>query len=124
MTFCKHFLFTLSLVSLQPFEFDPMEKNKHKFMVQSMFAPEGEINLESLWKETDPSALMDSKLKCVFVMPDGPGGVTSDVEINNIKSDFGGVMPKQSIPPSPKVRLRAWLTSQYQCVVPLYSCRY
>ena len=36
------------LVSLQPFEYDPAEKNKHKFMVQSMFAPDGEINQDTL----------------------------------------------------------------------------
>ena len=35
-------------VSLQPFDFDPNEKNRHKFMVQSMFAPEGDINQETL----------------------------------------------------------------------------
>lgn len=35
-------------MSLQPFDFDPTEKNKHKFMVQTMIAPEGEVNLESL----------------------------------------------------------------------------
>jgi len=35
-------------VSLQPFEYDPLEKNKHKFMVQSMFAPEGEIDQDKL----------------------------------------------------------------------------
>ena len=36
-------------VSLQPFEFDPAKKNNHKFMVQSMFAPEaGEINQDTL----------------------------------------------------------------------------
>lgn len=28
---------------LQPFDFDPNEKNNHKFMVQSMFAPSGLI---------------------------------------------------------------------------------
>jgi len=56
-------------VSLQPFEFDPAEKNRHKFMVQSMFAPEGEVNQETLWRESDASVMMDSKLKCVFVMP-------------------------------------------------------
>ena len=28
--------------------FDPNEKNKHKFMVQSMFAPDGEINQDTL----------------------------------------------------------------------------
>ncbi|KAJ8964940.1 hypothetical protein NQ317_007678 [Molorchus minor] len=56
-------------VCLQPFLFDPAEKNKHKFMVQTVFAPEGEINLEQLWKEISPEQLMDSKLKCVFEMP-------------------------------------------------------
>ena len=35
-------------MSLQPFEYDPNEKNKHKFMVQSMFAPDGEINQDTL----------------------------------------------------------------------------
>ena len=35
-------------VSLQPFEYDPNEKNRHKFMVQAMFAPEGEINPDTL----------------------------------------------------------------------------
>ncbi|PVD21240.1 hypothetical protein C0Q70_19411 [Pomacea canaliculata] len=30
-------------VMLQPFEYDPSEKNKHKFMVQSMYAPDGKI---------------------------------------------------------------------------------
>ena len=42
-------------VSLQPFEYDPAEKNKHKFMVQSMFAPDGEINQDTLvrnWRYT------------------------------------------------------------------------
>ncbi|CAH3139167.1 unnamed protein product [Porites lobata] len=53
-------------VMLQPFEYDPKEKSKHKFMVQTMFAPEGQIDHETLWKEADQSAFMDSKLKCVF----------------------------------------------------------
>ena len=34
---------------LQPFDYDPAEKNKHKFMVQTMFLPDGEeADLESL----------------------------------------------------------------------------
>ena len=34
---------------LQPFEYDPNEKNKHKFMVQTMFAPGDKVdNLEQL----------------------------------------------------------------------------
>jgi len=57
-------------VMLQPFEYDPAEKNKHKFMVQTMFAPDGEIESHDLlWKDVSPENLMDSKLKCVFEMP-------------------------------------------------------
>jgi len=56
-------------VMLQPFDYDPNEKNKHKFMVQSMFAPEGDINTDTLWKDASPESLMDSKLKCVFELP-------------------------------------------------------
>ncbi|CAG9763387.1 unnamed protein product [Ceutorhynchus assimilis] len=57
-------------ICLQPFHYDPTEKNKHKFMVQTVFAPEtGDTNLEILWKEISPEQLMDSKLKCVFELP-------------------------------------------------------
>lgn len=54
-------------VILQPFNYDPAEKHKHKFMIQSMFAPdEGDINLEQIWKEVSPDQLMDTKIKCNF----------------------------------------------------------
>jgi len=36
------------VVMLQPFDYDPKEKSKHKFMVQTMFAPEGEVDHETL----------------------------------------------------------------------------
>lgn len=38
-------------------------------MVQTVFAPDGDINLEQLWKDISPDQLMDSKLKCVFELP-------------------------------------------------------
>lgn len=56
-------------IILQPFIFDPNEKNKHKFMVQSMIMPEGDISTEQLWKDVSPDDLMDSKLRCVFELP-------------------------------------------------------
>jgi len=56
-------------VMLQPFEYDPSEKNKHKFMVQTMYAPDGPYDAETLWKDAKSEALMDSKLKCVFELP-------------------------------------------------------
>lgn len=33
---------------LQPFDYDPNEKNKHKFMVQTIFAPPNASDMESL----------------------------------------------------------------------------
>ncbi|XP_033625669.1 vesicle-associated membrane protein-associated protein B-like [Asterias rubens] len=56
-------------IMLQPFEYDPNEKNKHKFMVQSLIAPPGEVDQESIWKSQEGGALMDTKLKCVFELP-------------------------------------------------------
>jgi len=57
-------------ICLQPFDFDPNEKNRHKFMVQSLVAPEGEFNAEQVWKEVKLEQLMDSKLRCVFELPE------------------------------------------------------
>ncbi|XP_063062809.1 vesicle-associated membrane protein-associated protein A isoform X2 [Engraulis encrasicolus] len=56
-------------VMLQPFDYDPNEKSKHKFMVQTIFAPSGVTDLEGMWKDAKPDELMDSKLRCVFEMP-------------------------------------------------------
>ncbi|XP_068197213.1 vesicle-associated membrane protein-associated protein B/C-like isoform X1 [Antennarius striatus] len=56
-------------VMLQPFEYDPNEKSKHKFMVQSMLAPFDMTDMEGVWKEAKPEELMDSKLRCTFEMP-------------------------------------------------------
>lgn len=67
-------------VMLQPFEYDPKEKSKHKFMVQTMFAPDGDTDHETLWKEADQSQFMDSKLKCVFeYVDDGEGNPETSV---------------------------------------------
>lgn len=80
---------------LQPFVYEANEKNKHKFMVQTVFAPEEAYSFEELvsivfslpllslpialaymsassrfifqWKNANN--LMDSKLKCVFDVP-------------------------------------------------------
>ncbi|GAA6085753.1 vesicle-associated membrane protein-associated protein B/C isoform X1 [Tachysurus ichikawai] len=56
-------------VMLQPFDYDPNEKSKHKFMVQSLVAPPDMTDMEGLWKEAKPEELMDSKLRCVFEIP-------------------------------------------------------
>lgn len=56
-------------IILQPFIFDAAEKNKHKFMVQSMIMPEGDVSIDQLWRDVSPDDLMDSKLRCVFELP-------------------------------------------------------
>ena len=91
-------------VSLQPFDFDPREKNRHKFMVQSMFAPDASDanDNESLWKEADAANIMDSKLKCVFVMPESAAvNVNESSALNN--DNDAGQMTAKVMPPSPKV---------------------
>ncbi|XP_054719440.1 vesicle-associated membrane protein-associated protein B-like isoform X1 [Uloborus diversus] len=57
-------------VMLQPFDYNPNEKNKHKFMVQTMIVPDGDVNIDNLWQNPPPESLMDSKLRCVFDMPE------------------------------------------------------
>ncbi|XP_020292910.1 vesicle-associated membrane protein-associated protein A [Pseudomyrmex gracilis] len=58
-------------VCLQPYDFDPSEKNKHKFMVQTVVAPDDDDDEYPMdvWKDINPDQLMDSKLKCVFENP-------------------------------------------------------
>lgn len=68
---------------LQPFDYDPNEKSKHKFMVQSMFAPTDTSDMEAVWKEAKPEDLMDSKLRCVFELP-AENDKPHDVEINKV----------------------------------------
>lgn len=62
-------------VTLQPLE-SGVDKNKHKFMVQSVFVPEvtpddniSQFNVDRMWKMQPPEEFMDSKLKCVFELP-------------------------------------------------------
>jgi hypothetical protein len=58
-------------VLLQPFNYDPSEKNKHKFMVQYLYLNDAEMQLSvdailNKWKDFPASRLLDLKLKCLF----------------------------------------------------------
>lgn len=58
-------------VLLQPFIYDPNEKNKHKFMVQYMYLNDNEMQYSvneilNMWKDVSNSRLLDLKLKCIF----------------------------------------------------------
>ncbi|KAH8386792.1 hypothetical protein KR093_002597 [Drosophila rubida] len=70
-------------ICLQPFMYDQQEKNKHKFMVQCVLAPQDAdlTDLNKLWKELEPDQLMDAKLKCVFEMPPS---------VSNTENNSGG----------------------------------
>ncbi|XP_053401330.1 vesicle-associated membrane protein/synaptobrevin-binding protein-like isoform X3 [Mercenaria mercenaria] len=102
-------------VMLQPFDYDPNEKNKHKFMVQTMFAPDGKIeNQEQLWKDVLPEQLMDSKLKCVLD-PTGNSAPTvgnvdsqkrQDEEIRRLKEQINALKEENSNIKAEEVRLR------------------
>ena len=92
-------------VSLQPFEYDPAEKNKHKFMVQSMFAPDGEINQDTLvrailvsyrqiiWTNVNNSVLVEGS------WPERVDGQQAEVRVR----DAGGEGGEQH-----REQIRAW----------------
>uniref|UniRef100_A0A1I8A4U7 Major sperm protein n=1 Tax=Steinernema glaseri TaxID=37863 RepID=A0A1I8A4U7_9BILA len=62
-------------VMLQPVESESTlldtERAKHKFMVQSAYAPNVEVDLDTFWKTVSPTELMDSKLRVVFQAASG-----------------------------------------------------
>lgn len=61
-----------SLVMLQPFDYDPNEKSKHKFMVQTIFAPPNISDMEAVVSrevEQKLSGEMSFKLWVLFSSP-------------------------------------------------------
>ncbi|CAH1109258.1 unnamed protein product [Psylliodes chrysocephalus] len=73
-------------VCLQPFMYNLNEKGKHKFMVQSAYAPPGEVNMEQIWNEIIPEHLMDSKLKCVFEIQHEENDTVNDFNPENVST--------------------------------------
>ncbi|XP_029974398.1 vesicle-associated membrane protein-associated protein B/C-like isoform X1 [Salarias fasciatus] len=85
-------------VMLQPFDYDPNEKSKHKFMVQSLLAPFDMTDMEGVWKEAKPEELMDSKLRCTFEMP-LENDKTHESESNKPVSSSASVKTEHSVLP-------------------------
>lgn len=58
-------------------------------MVQSLVAPDGDINPEQLWKDISPEQLMDAKLRCTFEMPEEKlkEGNVSQLTTNLLKNE-------------------------------------
>ena len=58
------------------------------------------------WKDTDPAQLMDSKLKCTFVMPEGSdlNNGSSVGMPSSIGSEAPVIKSEPKSPSSPKVR--------------------
>lgn len=44
----NNLIFLFCTVMLQPFDYDPNEKSKHKFMVQTIFAPPSTSDMEAV----------------------------------------------------------------------------
>ena len=62
-------------------------------MVQTVFAPDGDVTAEQIWKDIGPEQLMDSKLKCVFEMPPEQDEVHEETMKTN-------KIPVQATPPN------------------------
>jgi len=85
------------MLMLQPFEFDPKEKNKHKFMVQALFTPDSDMSIDELFKQAKPDQLMETKLRCVFEMPEDASAAASSSETSSPPA----YTPQPSQPASP-----------------------
>lgn len=81
-------------IVLQPFIFEAAEKNKHKFMVQSMIMPEGDVHIDGVWKDCNPANLMDSKLRCVFELPEEKEMTLSEM------AELGGANKREAADPT------------------------
>lgn len=98
-------------VLLQPFEYDPNEKSKHKFMVQYLYLNDSESNLGvndllNLWKDLPANRLLDLKLKCIFDFNEGEQTQpTSEPELDKVVKQS-----QTSSAPSPQATTTAILT--------------
>ncbi|KAL4091472.1 hypothetical protein QTP88_026159 [Uroleucon formosanum] len=79
-------------VILQPFDYDANERNKHKFLVQTVVvdpvADYGEDGKTFQWRDVEEGRIMDSKLKCSFEMPT----IEQILESKNIHDDTTAVI--------------------------------
>jgi len=97
-------------VLLQPFQYDPNEKNKHKFMVQYLYLNNEEIQLSvndilNMWKDVDTKRLLDLKLKCIFDF-DGNGGESQKAAINDTLSNASNVSSYQQAESNTKTQTK------------------
>ncbi len=98
-------------VLLQPFEYDPNEKSKHKFMVQYLYLNDSESNLSvndllNIWKDLPANRLLDLKLKCIFDFNEGEQTQpTSEPELDKVAKQT-----QNSSAPSPQATNAAILT--------------
>jgi hypothetical protein len=96
-------------VMLQPFQYDPTEKNKHKFLVQSMSILDGiSDNQDLLWRDAQPEQIMDSKLRCYFEMPGEPQPA---IEEESLKSEHETLLAENKKLKEETQRLRKILLS-------------
>lgn len=56
-------------------------------MVQSLVAPDGELNADQLWKDVGPDQLMDAKLRCTFELPESKDGNVSQLTTHLLKNE-------------------------------------
>lgn len=97
-------------VLLQPFNYDPNEKNKHKFMVQYVYLNDAEMSLTvndilNMWKDISASRLLDLKLKCLFEFTEAeqqrlsqltPQTQNDSVSVQTVSTKFDTASSQQS----------------------------
>ncbi|KAG8197023.1 hypothetical protein JTE90_004294 [Oedothorax gibbosus] len=87
-------------VMLQPFDPENDDRSRDKFMVQSMYVPEGDVDSDTMWHDVPSEGLMNSKLKCIFDISTDTNQVTADV-VDQPKATEVKVIPVKAKPAEP-----------------------
>lgn len=93
-------------VMLQPFEYDPNDRNRHKFMVQSIIAPEAVDDVDAVFRDARPEDYMDAKLRCTFELPlENSGAPDSEASSQPLSSSASPSKTEAALPKSSSASL-------------------
>lgn len=87
-------------VMLQPIDTIPADAAKHKFMVQSCYAPAEGIDIDAFWKTVSPTELHYGKLRVLFESGIGSGTPSVGAGDSDVSFDRVTSTPAMRSPPN------------------------
>ncbi|UYV80906.1 hypothetical protein LAZ67_19002143 [Cordylochernes scorpioides] len=81
-------------IMLQPSLFAPGDQNKHKFLIQSVFALNSQHtidDIENLWRKARPSDFMEVRLHCIFNDEERVPEEHNQIENSDLQTELGEI---------------------------------